>query len=63
MIEKLLVLSILVSAWSGVHAGETYRWEDAEGNVHYTGFLPPADARNIGHCSASALVGQKRVFK
>ena len=49
MIEKLLVLSILVSVWSGVHADETYRWEDADGNVHYTDFPPPADARNIGH--------------
>ena len=48
MKEKLLVVSILVLVWSGVHAGETYRWEDADGNVYYSDSPPPADARNIG---------------
>lgn len=51
MIEKLLVVSILVLGWSGLAAAETYRWEDADGRVHYSDTPPPSGARNIKRSS------------
>ena len=57
MIDKLLiVVGILVvfcaSAGADDHGNETYRWEDAEGNVFYSDLPPPASARNVKRSAA-----------
>ena len=54
MISRLLIVSILIFVWSGAGAAETYRWEDADGNVHYSDFPPPPDARNVGRTKAGS---------
>lgn len=42
----LVALSASASAWAQ-QSGKVYRWQDAEGNVHYSDRLPAApDARN-----------------
>ncbi len=47
MADKLLVVLVFVFCWSGVALADTYRWEDADGNVYYSDMPPPAGARNI----------------
>lgn len=47
MIDKLLVVLVFVLCWSGVVVADTYRWEDADGNVYYSDMPPPAGATNI----------------
>jgi len=54
MISRLLIVSILIFVWSGAGAAETYRWEDADGNVHYSDFPPPPDAHNVGRAKAGS---------
>ena len=54
MIDKLLIIvGILVlcctSAGADDHRNDTYRWEDAEGNVFYSDLPPPTGARNVTH--------------
>jgi glutaredoxin len=43
---KYLVLLCLALAFSGVHAGDLFRWVDSTGKVHY-GDMTPADASQV----------------
>jgi len=43
MFRGLLILLLLASA--PLHAGEVYRWTDAQGNVSYSDQPPPASAK------------------
>ncbi len=59
MIDKLLIIvGILVlcctSAGADDHRDDTYRWEDAEGNVFYSDLPPPTGARNVTHSMAES---------
>ncbi len=47
MIVRLLILVVGVFSISASLAADTYRWEDEQGNVHYSDQSPPAGARNI----------------
>jgi len=51
MINKLLIVGILILGCAAAGADEdrdeTYRWEDANGNVFYSDLPPPAGARNV----------------
>ena len=47
MLARILTFFIGAFVSLSVAAGDTYRWEDADGNVYYSNALPPADARNV----------------
>lgn len=47
MLERLLIVSVLILNCSALLAAETYRWEDADGNIYYGDALPPPDALNV----------------
>ena len=47
MIAKLLTLFVFGAIASLALAGETYRWEDAQGRVYYSDQPPPPGARNV----------------
>ena len=47
MIMRLLMLLFLGCVSSLALAGDTYRWEDEQGRVHYSDQPPPAGARNV----------------
>ena len=47
MIERLLLVVFLTLVSAIASGADTYRWEDKDGNVHYSDELPPVGARNI----------------
>ena len=46
--KKLIVTAaLLMLPLSDLHAGEVYKWTDAEGKVHFSATPPPKKAKTV----------------
>lgn len=54
--KRILWLALLVIAGSAFAEGKTWRWQGADGVVHYSDKPPPPGARNVQELSASGNV-------
>ena len=59
MIERLVVAFVFAFVLSAAIAGDTYRWEDEDGNVYYSDQLPPTGARNVQRTRDSGSVPEQ----